>query len=93
MKTFEVTQDYDPKTFADFIYDFLPEDYSLLLKENQVHGCVAVQADQSDEETAFLLDLAKDNPMIATVGPITTAGINLEIQFVPQNLQTKDKIT
>ena len=28
MKTFEVTQDYDPKTFADFIYDFLPEDYS-----------------------------------------------------------------
>ena len=28
MKTFEVTQDYEPKTFADFIYDFLPEDYS-----------------------------------------------------------------
>ncbi|MBO4319871.1 MAG: N-6 DNA methylase [Treponema sp.] len=28
MKTFEVKQDYDPKTFADFIYDFLPEDYS-----------------------------------------------------------------
>ncbi len=28
MKTFEVTQDYNSKTFADFIYDFLPEDYS-----------------------------------------------------------------
>ena len=31
--------------------------------------------------------------MIATVGPMTTAGINLETQFVPQNLQTNAKIT
>lgn len=59
--------------------DFLPEDYSLLLKENQVDGCVAVQADQSDEETAFLVDLAKKNPMIkGVVGWIDLASDKLE---------------
>lgn len=59
--------------------DFLPEDYSLLLIENQVYGCVAVQADQSDNETAFLVDLAKDNPMIkGVVGWIDLASDKLE---------------
>jgi len=59
--------------------DFLPEDYSLLLKENQVDGCVAVQADQSDEETAFLVDLAKKIPMIkGVVGWIDLASDKLE---------------
>ena len=47
--------------------DFLPDDFSLLLKENQVDGCIAVQADQSDVETAFLVDLAKKNSMIKGV--------------------------
>ncbi|MBO7638107.1 MAG: N-6 DNA methylase, partial [Treponema sp.] len=28
MKTFEVTKDYTPETFSDFLYDFLPEDYA-----------------------------------------------------------------
>jgi L-fuconolactonase len=59
--------------------DFLPDDFSLLLKENQVDGCVAVQADQSDIETAFLLDLTKDNPMIkGVVGWIDLASDKLE---------------
>ncbi|MCX8530962.1 amidohydrolase family protein [Chryseobacterium luquanense] len=59
--------------------DFLPEDFSLLLKENQVDGCVAVQADQSDDETTFLLDLAKKNPMIkGVVGWIDLASDKLE---------------
>ena len=36
---------------------------------------------------------ANDNPMIATVGPITTAGMILSIHFVPANLTTNERIT
>ena len=38
--------------------DFLPADLEGLLAANGVEGCIAVQADQSDAETRFLLDLA-----------------------------------
>jgi len=38
--------------------DFLPDDIYPVLIHNQITGCVAVQADQSATETAFLLDLA-----------------------------------
>ncbi|EID74404.1 amidohydrolase family protein [Imtechella halotolerans] len=44
--------------------DFLPEDLEPLVKSNGVKGCVAVQADQSEEETMFLLDLATQNKFI-----------------------------
>ncbi|WPO79324.1 amidohydrolase family protein [Flavobacterium sp. KACC 22761] len=47
--------------------DFLPADLEPILFENQFGGCVAVQADQSEEETLFLLDLAKENPFIKGV--------------------------
>lgn len=47
--------------------DFLPADLEPLLFKNQFGGCVAVQADQSEEETLFLLDLAKENPFIKGV--------------------------
>jgi|SRR5208282_2056581 L-fucono-1,5-lactonase len=38
--------------------DFLPADLIPQLRSNQVQGCVAVQADQSEQETTFLLELA-----------------------------------
>jgi L-fuconolactonase len=47
--------------------NFLPEDLSPLLSENQFSGCVAVQASQSEEETNFLLDLASKNDFIKGV--------------------------
>ncbi|MNP92713.1 Amidohydrolase [compost metagenome] len=47
--------------------DFLPSDLQPLLQENNFDGCVAVQADQSEVETRFLLDLAKDNDIIKGV--------------------------
>lgn len=47
--------------------DFLPEDFSSYLNENSIDGCIAVQADQSDKETIFLVDLAKENPFIKGV--------------------------
>lgn len=47
--------------------DFLPADLLQLLEENDFDGCVAVQADQSEEETRFLLELAKKNNFIKGV--------------------------
>ncbi|KQT35842.1 amidohydrolase [Chryseobacterium sp. Leaf405] len=59
--------------------DFLPEDFSLYLNENQIDGCIAVQADQSDEETSFLLNLAKENSFIkGIVGWIDLTSEKLE---------------
>ncbi|EIJ40758.1 putative TIM-barrel fold metal-dependent hydrolase [Galbibacter orientalis DSM 19592] len=44
--------------------DFLPADLKPIYKQNDVEGCVAVQADQTLEENDFLLDLAKKNSFI-----------------------------
>jgi L-fuconolactonase len=47
--------------------DYLPEHLSLSLKRNEVDGCIAVQADQSELETHFLVELAKTHPVIKGV--------------------------
>ena len=39
-------------------HDFMPTDLLPELRHNQMDGCIAVQADQSEAETIFLLDLA-----------------------------------
>lgn len=71
--------------------DFLPEDLSLYLKENSIDGCIAVQADQSDEETAFLVNLAKENPFIkGVVGWIDLTSDKLEQSL--QNYQSEKLI-
>lgn len=47
--------------------DFLPEDAEPLLTWYDFDGCIAVQADQSHEETHFLCDLAITSPFIKGV--------------------------
>lgn len=47
--------------------DFLPEELAAECKANGIAATIAVQADQSEDETLFLLDLAKSNPQIAGV--------------------------
>lgn len=47
--------------------DFLPSDLEPILKKNNVDGCIAVQADQSEAETKFLLDMAQNNSFIKGV--------------------------
>ena len=47
--------------------DFLPEDLKPVLAQNNIDGCVAVQAAQDDAETEFLLKLAKENDFIKGV--------------------------
>jgi L-fuconolactonase len=47
--------------------DFLPEDLYPILSQQGFDGCIAVQADQSEAETLFLLDLAEKNTFIKGV--------------------------
>ena len=47
--------------------DFLPADFFDQLRSNEMHASIAVQADQSEDETHFLLDLAEKNPEIVGV--------------------------
>ncbi|WP_440876011.1 amidohydrolase family protein [Thalassotalea sp. PLHSN55] len=62
--------------------DFLPEHLSPILAENNLQGCVAVQARQTDEETQWLLSLAKQNSLIkGVVGWIDLRADNLASQL------------
>lgn len=47
--------------------DFLPEDLQSLLQQHQFDACIAVQADSSEMETQFLLDLADQHSFIKGV--------------------------
>lgn len=47
--------------------DFLPEDLKLVLEQNQIDGCVAVQAAQESAETDFLVQLATEYDFIKGV--------------------------
>lgn len=47
--------------------DFLPDNFLSVIDEHKIEGTVVVQADQSEEETEFLLSLAKQFPFIKGV--------------------------
>ncbi len=58
--------------------DFLPKDLQPILASNGIDGCIAVQADQSETETAFLLNLAAENDCIkGVVGWVDLVANNL----------------
>lgn len=64
--------------------DFLPSDLEPYLKKNKIDGCVAVQADQSENETQFLLSLAeKYNWIKAVVGWIDLQDPSVEEKIQP----------
>jgi L-fuconolactonase len=59
--------------------DFFPVDLEPILKKNTVSGCIAVQADTSEEETQFLLDLAQNYSFIkGVVGWVDLTHENVE---------------
>ena len=47
--------------------NFLPKDLEPILIKNGVNGCIAIQSDQSEAETEFLLNCAKSNSFIKGV--------------------------
>jgi len=54
-------------TMTSIRRDFLPKDLAPLFEANNIDGCIAVQADQSEKETEFLLQLASENEFIKGV--------------------------
>lgn len=65
---------YDPvrdswidSSMSVLMRDFLPLELKEEMDSNEIRGCVAVQADQSEEETNFLLQLAQSNSFIKGV--------------------------
>lgn len=59
--------------------DFLPKDLKSILESNKIDGCIAVQADQSEIETLFLLQCAEENKFIkGVVGWVDLCSNNVE---------------
>ena len=59
--------------------DFLPPDFVPVLKENNIEGVIAVQADQSENENEFLIGLSESNPSIkGIVGWVDFQNKNIE---------------
>ena len=69
--------------------DFLPEDLKPLLETNLMDGCIAVQADQSETETQFLLGLAEENSFIKGV----VGWVDLSAEDLSQRLEVFSKNT
>jgi L-fuconolactonase len=59
--------------------NYLPENLALSFRRNGVEGCVAVQADPSELETLFLVELAKTHSIIrGVVGWVDLQAANVE---------------
>lgn len=58
--------------------DYLPDTLKGVFIENGIDGCIAVQVDQSEQETEFLLELAMENSFVkGVVGWIDLRAENL----------------
>ena len=72
--------------------DFLPTDLKPLLEKNGISGCVAVQAEQSEEESEFLLELAQQHHFIrGVVGWVNLRAQNLQARLEYYRTKTKMK--
>lgn len=59
--------------------DFLPSDLKPIYDQNNISGCIAIQADQTLKENDFLLNLSKENDFIkGIVGWVDLRKHNLE---------------
>jgi len=68
--------------------DFSPLDLEPHLQHHKIDGCIAVQADQSEEETEFLLELAAEYTFVkGVVGWIDLRAVNVEerLEYFSQN--------
>lgn len=62
--------------------DFLPADLEVVLAQNGVDGCVAVQAAQSEEETLFLVSMARNYDIVKGV----VGWVDLQAATLPERL-------
>lgn len=68
--------------------DFLPQDLMHILMHNQIQGCIAVQASQSEKENQFLLELSGMTPFIKGI----VGWIDLQADDVEERLKHYGKI-
>ncbi|MCW2263896.1 MULTISPECIES: amidohydrolase family protein [Sphingobacterium] len=62
--------------------DFIPLDLQFILEKNDFDGCIAVQADQSDEETKYLVQLAQEYSFVkGVVGWVDLRASNIDEQL------------
>ncbi|MEO5996365.1 MAG: amidohydrolase family protein [Chitinophagaceae bacterium] len=62
--------------------DFLPTTMEKLMAENNIDGCIAVQADQTEDETHYLLGLADKHDIIkGVVGWVDFRAENISAQL------------
>lgn len=62
--------------------DFLPANLEPVLLQHHIDGCIAVQADQTNEETNFLLQLAAENSFIkGIVGWVDLRAVDIKEQL------------
>ncbi|TNJ42563.1 amidohydrolase family protein [Tamlana fucoidanivorans] len=72
--------------------DFLPTDLETVYKENNIQGCVAVQADQTIEENEFLLNLAAKHDFIkGIVGWVDLRSETLDAYLEKYSTESKIK--
>ncbi|MGJ5641544.1 amidohydrolase family protein [Formosa sp. S-31] len=78
----EQKHDWIDDTMSAIRRNFLPEDLKAIYEAEGIDGCVAVQADQTPEETDFLLQLSqKHNFIKGVVGWLDLRAENLEAQL------------
>src|SRR5690349_1972259 len=62
--------------------DFLPRDLEPVLKQNDMDGCVLVQVDQTEEETAWFVKLAEEHDFIkGVVGWVDLQAADIEARL------------
>jgi len=72
--------------------NFLPEDLKPILEKNKIDGCIAVQADQSEDETTFLLNLTEENLFIkGVIGWVDLCADNIEERIAHFSKHSKFK--
>lgn len=75
--------DWIDDEMASIRKDFLPSHLEPILLEHNIDGCVAVQADQTELETNFLIKLANENRFIkGIVGWVNLLGTDIEERLV-----------
>lgn len=66
--------------------DFLPSDLLPILQQNDIDGCISVQADQTEAETEFLLELSDNHDFIkGIVGWVDLQVANIDERLVYYN--------
>ncbi|MEQ1798867.1 MAG: amidohydrolase family protein [Lacibacter sp.] len=78
-----VVYDWITEDMAVIRKDFLPNDLAVVLKAEKVEACISVQANQTEAETEWLVQMADKNDFIAAV----VGWVDLRSELIEERLQ------